>query len=208
MKKVLKISVLLVIAAALFAGCKKDADPEEDPNLKVDNGNLSSEEDPKFEVDDGILFPQDDVSENIQFKNIVFSDGDWIYTYKVNNEDESSQEAILNRYEWSISGNGTIATVTKLTQCRYGYGIVSDKTLPRIEKLKADGYSVSIKDDKYTYIFTKVSDGSGSSVSNSSLFPPAFKYFDFKKSDDNKKYYGFYELDMGTVYTVYIMKKN
>ena len=62
MKKLVKVTALLLVAAAMFAGCKNNDD----------------------ESTGGALFSKEDVTEVITYNDITFSEGSWVASYSKN----------------------------------------------------------------------------------------------------------------------------
>ena len=126
MKKVVKISVLLVVAAALFAGCKKDAD---------ESG-----------YDDGVLFSKNDVSIAIDASDIEFSDGNWVATFNETHKGEASGVSLTNsqieRYEFTVSERGTELEVTRKITTLYTKGTYNGETKVSCMTEEADAYEL------------------------------------------------------------------
>lgn len=120
MKKILKALGLLLVAAAMFAGCKKDADDEQ-KNIQE------------------ALFDPAELTLNASV--LEFSDGRWIFRQIVEREDEDINGA--DQIEFTVSNN-TFNTNESIPYISSVSGTIPDGTTEEeIEALKKEGYKIN-----------------------------------------------------------------
>ena len=131
MKKLVKVTALLLVAAAMFAGCKNNV-----------------EEEPANEV---ALFSKDDVSIAIAGTDINLTDGNWAYAYKLesNYHESESSHSPAGTWEMSIFEKAELTVANGSTTFTYLYDkgyekLTADRDLTEeeISNFTADGATV------------------------------------------------------------------
>lgn len=170
MKKVLKLTALFIIAAALFTACKKDSDEDG--------------------FDDGILFSKNDVSINVDITENIFSDGDWVSTFRKTDSAEyngnSMEISEIERTEFTVSENGENVVVTRDVTTYYQKATINGQTRISCETKETDAEQLKVMG---LY-----------SVRNNFWRVEALK-----TNEEHTKFYG--EVNNGIIYAFYAMKK-
>ncbi len=104
MKKLLKVTALLLVAAVMFAGCSSSSSSSD---------STPSSDDYETITDEGILFDKALATDTITSR-VVLSDGDWIASYK-----SVIETALLEITEFTISNNGANVQYTSKTTIQY-----------------------------------------------------------------------------------------
>lgn len=199
MKKIVKVTALLLVAAAMFAGCKKDAD-----------------EDPLAGVDTGVLFSSDDVSVAVDPADITFADGDWAATIKAEYEEESPYTGPvyfteIERAEFTVSGGDftfTKGVTTMIEKGSFPEGVLTDEM---IEEAKAQGVIISGN----SFVQVNVEEATAEDLANTDFYinrlNQVVNLVPVKTNEGKTKYFG--ETTITNNYgetakvTVYAMKK-
>ena len=108
MKKLLKITALLLVAAVMFAGCSSSASSSDS-----NSSSTPSSDDYETLTDEGVLFDKALATDDIT-SAVVLSDGDWIASYK-----SVIETALLEITEFTISNNGANVQYTSKTGFQY-----------------------------------------------------------------------------------------
>ncbi len=200
MKKLVKVTALLLVAAAMFAGCKNNV--EEEP------------------AKDAPLFSKDDVSITIDVNDIEVTDGDWVASVKDAGKMPTSTlgssytfgsgviEMInFRKVEFTVSGSDVTFT--------YGYEkesgtltLDNDPTEAEIAQLKESGATVNGR----VVTFEEEGDAPKSELDNMSLnyVLSEANGLTIKTNADHTKYFGEFKQTSGDYYMLeefYLMKK-
>lgn len=193
MKKLLKVTALFLVAAAMLAGCKNNSD---------DDSNS------------GELFSKDDVSIEISYNDIVFSDGDWVAVYNYVSSTEGELTSIIQRAEFTISNDGADVQFTRSVSTQRMEGTIPEGATEEAKKLaQAMGYKISGN----TYYIERSEEADATELSSMTLQEIIYMFYkstSILTNDDKSKYYtestGTYT-EYGENYTKketeYIMKK-
>ncbi|SFI50652.1 hypothetical protein SAMN04487775_10294 [Treponema bryantii] len=201
MKKLVKVTALLLVAAAMFAGCKNNVE-EEQP------------------AKDAPLFSKDDVSITIDVNDIEVTDGDWVASVKdagkIPTSDMGSEypfgsgviEMInFRKVEFTVAGSNVTFT--------YGYEkesgtltLDNDPTEAEIAQLKENGCTVNGR----VATFEEEGDAPKSELDNMLLSDVLSEAYGLtiKTNADHTKYFGEVKQTKGDYYTseeFYLMKK-
>ena len=196
MKKLLKVTALLLVVAAMFAGCKTNAEPN----------------------DEAILFDKSEVSTDITESNVTFSAGNWVATSKGNYTDCQCQGAIngfilngtnFTKYEFTMSENGTF-TCTKMSRsCNLKYTKETGEITPEANAFFESQFNgkYSISGNTVICDFTEDADADElKNISFSKIYIIYANISPIKTNDDKTKYYG-EKSDDTEAKVFYIMKK-
>lgn len=168
MKKLLKITALLLVAAAMFAGCKNNSD---------DDSNS------------GELFSKDDVSIEVSYNDIVFSDGDWVAVYNYVSSTEGEKNTIIQRAEFTISNDGADVQFTRAVETQRMEGTIPEGATEEAKKLaQAMGYKIS-GNTYYTERSEESDETELSSMTLQQIIYMFYKSTSILTNDDNSKYY-------------------
>lgn len=193
MKKLLKVTALLLVAAAMFAGCKNNDD----------------------DSTGGALFSKEDVTEVITYNEITFSEGSWVASYSKNGTAGDGSTMIESKTaEFTVAADGSVQFTKMVEYVRQEGKIPAGTTAEEIAYIQLIGYTIS--GDKYYYEYTE--EGDAEQLANMSIYNIKSMMDDFetiKTNEDKSKYFGetTYTKDSskgGAVqYTIsgYIMKK-
>ena len=198
MKKLLKITALLLAAAAMFVGCKNNAEtttPEDDDKL--------------------ILFPEEDVSTSVNYNAITCSDGEWIGAYEEIIKTSYRTTTRFIKVKFTVSDNGSTCNYTRIyekeTKEESTTGFAQSVIEANKASYEADGYTVELSDNKLKATKTAMGDETLFSLTTSMgirAFTTKAQEVSPKTNADKTKYYGYgRSADYRDTYTFYLMKK-
>lgn len=168
MKKLLKVTALFLVAAAMLAGCKNNSD---------DDSNS------------GELFSKDDVSIEISYNDIVFSDGDWVAVYNYVSSTEGELTSIIQRAEFTISNDGADVQFTRSVSTQRMEGTIPEGATEEAKKLaQAMGYKISGN----TYYTERSEEADATELSSMTLQEIIYMFYkstSILTNDDKSKYY-------------------
>lgn len=168
MKKLLKVTALLLVAAAMFAGCKNNDD----------------------DSTGGALFSKEDVTEVITYNEITFSEGSWVASYSKNGTaDDGSTMIDSKTAEFTVAADGSVEFTKMVEYGRTEGKLPADATPEEIAAAKLMGYTIS--GDKYYFEFTEEADAE--QLANMSIYNIKSMMDDFetiKTNEDKSKYFG------------------
>ena len=169
MKKLIKVTALLLVAAAMFAGCKNNDD---DSSIG------------------GALFSKEDVSVDITYNEITFSAGSWVASYTKNGKNTDGSTMIDSRTaEFTIADDGSVQ-FTKMVEYERQEGTIPEGTSQEeIELAKLMGYKIS--GNKYFMEYTEEADAE--QLANMSIYTIKNMMDDFetiKTNEEKSKYFG------------------
>ncbi len=169
MKKLVKVTALLLVAAAMFAGCKNNDD----------NGSSG-----------GALFSKEDVTEEITYNDITFSEGSWVASYSKNATASDGSTMINSKTaEFTVAADGSVQFTKMVEYERQEGKLPADATPEEIAAAKIMGYTIS--GDKYYFEYTE--EGDAEQLANMSIYNIKSMMDDFetiKTNEDKSKYFG------------------
>ena len=184
MKKLLKVTALLLVAVAMFAGCANSSSSSDDDKGSKDAAKKAT------------LFKESDLTEDFTYSSSTkLDDGDWVLSFiQVTNvgevhpdyENEITETELV---EFTISESGTKATFTKYTEGYIQTTICKSGNITGEAKKEAEAHGMTVSGNKASMEKTK--DRTESELASMNIsFVNSYLAHASKTNSEKTKFYG------------------
>lgn len=204
MKKLLKVTALLFVAAAMFAGCSNNAsgtgaDSGQSPNNNNTESNTSNSEEIDFSLNYE-LFSKDDVSIDVTDNSAIeFEEGKWRASIFVNTLGTNQEYLSLDKADFIVDSDDKTLKFTKLTHLEgfkniYPEGTSQEQINALKQSYEAQNYEVYISGNTLI-AFAPTQEANEADLLKYSKQGKSFilnriKNISIKTNEDNSKFFG------------------